>query len=131
MEAKLQVKLAELPYLKARLLGDLEVENELKHSGKRKGQQWFDKQRLVLHRREKLIKNQIEKVKKQRAMLRSNRAKTKNPSVAVIGYTNAGKTALIKAVTGRYTMFLYCTVCRYKRKRRNFNFYLMTYSQNC
>ena len=37
-EAKLQVKLAEIPYLKARLFSDLDLENESKHSKQRKGQ---------------------------------------------------------------------------------------------
>jgi len=98
-EAKLQVKLAEIPYLKARLYSDLDFENESKHSKQRKGREWFDRQRLALNKREKNIKTEIEKVKSQRAMLRSNRLRNKIPSVAVIGYTNAGKTALIKAIT--------------------------------
>ena len=101
MEAKLQIQLAELPYLKSRLIGDLELENENKHSAKRRGQEWFDKQRLAIHKREKMIKDQIEKLKAQRAMMRKNRFKTKDPSVAIVGYTNAGKTSLIKAFTGK------------------------------
>jgi len=99
-EAKLQVKLAEIPYLKARLFSDLDLENESKHSKQRKGREWFDKQRLALNKREKSIKSDLEKVKNQRSILRSNRIRNKIPSVAVIGYTNAGKTSLIKAITG-------------------------------
>ena len=98
-EAKLQVKLAEIPYLKARLYSDLDLENESKHSKQRKGREWFDRQRLALNKREKNIKSDIEKIKSQRALLRSNRIRNKIPSVAVIGYTNAGKTSLIKAIT--------------------------------
>lgn len=100
-EAKLQVQLAEIPYLKSRLVMDLQVENESKHSKHRKGQEYFDKQRLALNRREKKIKADLEKVKAQRTILRSNRQRGKLPSVAVIGYTNAGKTSLIKALTGK------------------------------
>lgn len=44
-EAKLQVKLAEIPYLKARLLSDIDLENESKHSKQRRGREWFDRQR--------------------------------------------------------------------------------------
>jgi len=99
-EAKLQVRLAEIPYLKARLFSDLDLENESKHSKQRRGREWFDKQRLALNKREKSIKSDLDKVKNQRALLRSSRVRNKIPSVAVIGYTNAGKTSLIKAITG-------------------------------
>jgi len=99
-EAKLQVRLAEIPYLKARLFSDLDLENESKHSKQRRGREWFDKQRLALNKREKSIKSDLDKVKSQRALLRSSRVRNKIPSVAVIGYTNAGKTSLIKAITG-------------------------------
>ena len=99
-EARLQVQLAEIPYLKARLFSDLDVENESKHSKQRKGRQWFDKQRLALSRREKRIKSSIEKMKTQRDVLRSGRSRDKLPVVAVVGYTNSGKTSLIKAMTG-------------------------------
>jgi len=99
-EARMQVKLAEIPYLQARLLSDLDVENESKHSKQRKGREWFDKQRLSLNKRSKNLKNEIEKIKAQRVILRANRMKAKLPTVAVVGYTNAGKTSLIKAITG-------------------------------
>ena len=99
-EARLQVQLAEIPYLKARLLSDLEVENESKHSKQRKGRDWFDKQRLALSRQEKRIRQSIDKIKGQRDVLRSARSRDKLPVVAVVGYTNSGKTSLIKALTG-------------------------------
>ena len=92
-EAKLQVRLAEIPYLKARLFSDLDLENESKHSKQRRGREWFDKQRLALNKREKA----------SMTLLRSSRVRNKIPSVAVIGYTNAGKTSLIKAITGKGT----------------------------
>ena len=60
-EAKLQVRLAEIPYLKARLFSDLDLENESKHSKQRRGREWFDKQRLALNKREKSIKSDLDK----------------------------------------------------------------------
>ena len=82
-------------------MSDLDVENESKHSKQRKGREWFDKQRLSLNKRSKNLKNEIEKIKAQRVILRANRMKAKLPTVAVVGYTNAGKTSLIKAITGK------------------------------
>ena len=78
-EAKLQVQLAEIPYLKARLLSDLDLENDSKHSKGRKGRAWFDRQRLALSRREKQIKGKIEKIRIQRDVLRAGRQRHKLP----------------------------------------------------
>ena len=119
-EAQLQVKLAEIPYLKSRLLskhfindasvsngllqyftGDFDYEKENKHSKQRLGDAFFDKQRMRLQRREKQIKAAIAKIKDQRVVLRQNRLRARTPSVAVVGYTNSGKTSLIKAITGK------------------------------
>lgn len=103
-EAKLQVKLAELPYLKQRLLGDHDVERDSKHSKHRMGENWFDQQRMVLARREKKIKMALGKIKEQRSLMRKNRERLHWPTVAVVGYTNCGKTSLIKAVTGTHKL---------------------------
>ena len=98
--SKLQVELAEIPYLKSRLLNDLEIENECKHSKQRKGRDWFDRQRVALNQREKRIKGKIQKIKAQRDIIRAGRLRDKLPTVAVVGYTNAGKSSLIKALSG-------------------------------
>ena len=101
-EAKLQSELAEMPYLKSRLLGDYEIELESKYDPSlRKGEKFFSTRRLVLSRREKHLRNEIDKVRLHRETLRKNRTKLEFPTVAIVGYTNAGKTSLIKALTGK------------------------------
>ena len=101
-EAKLQSELAEMPYLKSRLLGDYEIELESKYDPSlRKGEKFFSTRRLVLSRREKHLRNEIDKIRLHREILRKNRTKLEFPTVAIVGYTNAGKTSLIKALTGK------------------------------
>jgi len=99
-EAKLQVQLAEIPYLRARLDGDHELELLRKHSKGRMGEDFFIKQRTTLARREKRIKSELQKLVVHRATIRKQRQKLSIPSIAIVGYTNAGKTSLIKAITG-------------------------------
>ena len=104
-EAKLQVELAEMPYLKARLHGDYELEHTSKHNPSvRKGESFFSTRRRVLARRERKIRSEIDQLRLHRAVIRKNRTRLQIPSVAVVGYTNAGKTSLIKALTGRQTL---------------------------
>lgn len=54
---------------------------------------------MTLKQRAGLIRGKLQKVKKQREILRQSRDKQRIPSVAVVGYTNCGKTSLIKALT--------------------------------
>lgn len=103
-EAKLQIALAEIPYLRSRLH---EIhKGKLEHpSGKAmyvggSGETFIETRQRLLRERELKIKKALEKVKSKRQLLRQNRIKKEIPTVAVIGYTNAGKTALIKALTG-------------------------------
>lgn len=87
-ESKLQVALAEIPYI-WKQLGD-----QLKERGR-----LSDGQKLLLRRREKNIKNELEAVRGHRQLMRKRRTVKNFPIIAVVGYTNAGKTALIKALT--------------------------------
>jgi len=98
-EARLQVALAELPYLRSRLMVDHHLEQHSKHSGGNLGEQHFDHQRSVLRRLEGSIRRRVDGVRQQRERERAGRRRAEVPTVAIVGYTNCGKTSLIKAVT--------------------------------
>ncbi|XP_063995298.1 putative GTP-binding protein 6 [Diachasmimorpha longicaudata] len=90
--AKLQVALAELPYIWKKIaLTEEDTGGKINLNESR---------RMVLHAREAKLKNSLKKLKEHRKMIRSSRIVKDIPSVAVVGYTNAGKTCLIKALTG-------------------------------
>ncbi|KAF7989683.1 hypothetical protein HCN44_008357 [Aphidius gifuensis] len=91
-EAKLQVALAELPYIWTKLNWTAE------DSGGRIN--LSESRRMILHSRESKLKNSLKKLKEHRKLIRQHRKNLDIPSVAVVGYTNAGKTCLIKALTG-------------------------------
>ena len=61
-EARLQVALAEIPYLKNRLMIEHEYERGNKHSGSRLGEQYYDTQRFVLKQLEGKIRKRIGQV---------------------------------------------------------------------
>jgi len=103
-EARLQVSLAEIPYLRNRLAVQYEVERNSKSSGGNLGEQYFEKHRFVLKKLEKAVKKKIADLRSQRERLRERRKKLGVPTVAVIGYTNCGKTSLIKALTQQTEM---------------------------
>ena len=99
-EARLQVALAEIPYLKNRLMVDYERDQIAKHTKGNLGESVFDRKRFVLKKLEKKIHGKIAKIKSQRQKLRDGKPRSRLPTVAVVGYTNSGKTTLIKALTG-------------------------------
>lgn len=68
------------------------------------GETYFELQVRLLDNREHKIKNELEKLAKKRATLKQLRTKREFPVVAVVGYTNSGKTSLIKALTGDSTI---------------------------
>jgi len=103
-ESRLQVALAEIPYLKNRLIVEHEYERGNKHSADRLGEKFFDKKRFVLKQLEGSIRKRIDQLRGQREKLRFDRKQRELATVAVIGYTNCGKTSLIKAITGSSTL---------------------------
>ncbi|XP_063929181.1 putative GTP-binding protein 6 [Zophobas morio] len=87
--AKLQVALAELYYVQRTTFRE---ENF--------GKPEREKVKLMFQNREQKLKNAIKELRAERALLRNKRQKIDYPVVAVVGYTNAGKTSVIKALTG-------------------------------
>ncbi|XP_052866894.1 putative GTP-binding protein 6 [Anopheles cruzii] len=97
MEAKLQVALAELPYIWSQV-----KDQEAGSSGKGAiGGRIFlsDSQRQMLQLRERKLRHELSTIRSHRELLRNRRKQKAFPIVAVVGYTNAGKTSLIKALT--------------------------------
>lgn len=87
--AKLQVALAELYFFQRKAeQNDLIVTNNP------------EKLKLLLQKREHNLKKAILDVRNQRKLLRNSRKNLDYPVIAVLGYTNSGKTSLIKALTG-------------------------------
>ena len=101
-EGKLQVELAQIDYLLPRLTGKGIMLSRLgggiwtRGPGETKLE--FDRRRLR-ERRTRLLK-QLEHVKQIRSLQRSSRSEIPLPIVALIGYTNAGKTTLFNRLTG-------------------------------
>lgn len=91
-EAKLQVAMAEIPYIWSQLK-DQEAPGT-------KGRVYLSEpQKQMLRLRERKLKSQLQDIRSHRELLRKKRKQKAYPIVAVVGYTNAGKTSLIKALT--------------------------------
>ncbi len=100
-EGKLQVELAQLKYLLPRLVGASTALSRLGGGiGSRgPGETKLETDRRRLRTRIKAITDDIEQVRKRRSQLRERRHKTSVPTVALVGYTNAGKTTLFNVMT--------------------------------
>lgn len=100
-EGKLQVELAQLKYLLPRLTGhgaDLSrLGGGIGTRGPGETQLEVDRRRI--RRRVIKIEEELEKVQRHRALLRRRRQKQALPTVALVGYTNAGKSSLLNALT--------------------------------
>ncbi|XP_017131627.1 putative GTP-binding protein 6 [Drosophila elegans] len=92
-EAKLQVAMAELPYIWA------QAKDASVTQTRRQGYALTDLQKEILRTRERKLRAELDRVRRQRQLLRQKRKQQNYPIVAVVGYTNAGKTSLIKALT--------------------------------
>lgn len=103
-DAKLQVELAQLRYRLPRLVG---INSSMSRLGAGIGTRGPGEQKLELDRRkikEKItdIKNELKEIKKQRETQRSKRVKNRIPIVALVGYTNAGKSTIMNRVLQKY-----------------------------
>jgi GTP-binding protein HflX len=100
-EGKLQVELAQLKYLLPRLVG---AGPELSRLGggigtRGPGETKLEADRRRIRVRIHALQHQIDEVRRRRSQLRERRKKSAVPTVALVGYTNAGKTTLFNRLT--------------------------------
>lgn len=100
-EGRLQVELAQLQYMLPRLAGQGTALSRLGGGiGTRgPGETKLESDRRHIRRRIQALKRQLQEVEQQRALRRERRRKDDLPTVAVVGYTNAGKSTLMNRLT--------------------------------
>ena len=101
-EGKLQVELAQLQYTAPRLTGH---GTEMSRLGggigtRGPGESKLESDRRHMKRRIDALKAELEVVEKNRRTMRASRDRSGLPRVAIVGYTNAGKSTLLNALTG-------------------------------
>ncbi|MBV1869778.1 MAG: GTPase HflX [Gammaproteobacteria bacterium] len=100
-EGKLQVELAQLQHLSTRLVkGWTHLERQKGGIGLRgPGETQLETDRRLVRHRIKSLQSRLEKVRVQRSQSRKAREKSETPSIALVGYTNAGKSTLFNWLT--------------------------------
>jgi len=100
-EGKIQVELAQLKYRSSRLIG---LRNSLSRLGggigtKGPGEKKLEMDRRLIKDRITQLNRELDDVKKSRETARSLRSKNMVPVIAIVGYTNAGKSTLLNYLT--------------------------------
>ncbi|MBO4390988.1 MAG: GTPase HflX [Lachnospiraceae bacterium] len=101
-EGKIQVELAMLRYQATRLVG---LRRSLSRTGggigtRGPGEKKLEVDRRVIHERISVLKAELKEVQARREVNRARRMKNSVPVVAIVGYTNAGKSTLLNTLTG-------------------------------
>jgi GTP-binding protein HflX len=104
-EGKLQVELAQLSHLATRLVrGWTHLERQKGGIGLRgPGETQLETDRRLIAKRIRTLRTRLEKLDRQRDTGRHVRREVPVPTVALVGYTNAGKSTLFNALTGSAT----------------------------
>ena len=101
-EGKIQVELAQLKYRASRLSG---LGTSLSRLGggigtRGPGEKKLETDRRLIRTRITQLKRELEEVRQHRELLREGRKRSKIPVAALVGYTSAGKSSLLNALTG-------------------------------
>ena len=101
-EGKLEVELAQLKHIASRLVrGWTHLERQKGGIGLRgPGETQLESDRRIIGQRVRVLTKRLEKIRQQRETGRQQRAEIPVPSLALVGYTNAGKSTLFRALTG-------------------------------
>jgi GTP-binding protein HflX len=102
-EGKLEVELAQLKHIASRLVRGwthLERQRGGGIGNRGPGETQLETDRRLLGKRVKTLTARLEKIKQQRETGRQQRVDIPIPSLALVGYTNAGKSTLFRALTG-------------------------------
>ena len=101
-EGRLQVELAQYKYLLPRLIGMWKhLERQEGAIGTRgPGETQLESDRRHIHRKISKLEGELKDVRRVRATQRERRIKNEVPVVALVGYTNAGKSTLLNKLTG-------------------------------
>ena len=102
-ESRLQVELAKLQYLKPRLIGMWETQNRQggasgSQSSKGEGEKQLEIDRRTIDHRLAELRRELKEVSRERETQRKKRKGSRLPLVALVGYTNAGKSTIMNAM---------------------------------
>ena len=99
---RLQVELAQLQYMLPRLVGRNKALSRLAGGigGRGPGETKLEMERRRINDRITRLKNELKDLRRRRSQIRSRRAKSRVPVASLVGYTNAGKSTLLNALTG-------------------------------